>query len=238
MTPGLPPLCLSPFLLSAVLQIKKAVYFFIHQLSTLCLDYEYHHLKSKKVTLLFNSVALLEQNPGIFCFIFAYMSAVEIETNSELYSKAERPEEKVVNDTENEGAEVSDAAKDVRIKEDFENTDDAEDDNEKKRAADESAEKPKKKHRKRRQDTLPEEASESGEESVNGDDDKADEKDDEDDDEEGDLIEIDEANIILGGRRTRGKKIDYAKAAEDIPEDEDDDDEEEADFEDKGEEEQ
>ena len=45
--------------------------------------------------------------------------------------------------------------------------------------------------------------------------------------EDDDLAEIDPSNII-GGRRTRGKEIDFAKAAEEAGEmDEDDDDDEE-----------
>lgn len=41
------------------------------------------------------------------------------------------------------------------------------------------------------------------------------------------MDEIDQSNIITGGRRTRGRVIDFAKAAEENPaqeEDEDDDD--------------
>lgn len=48
------------------------------------------------------------------------------------------------------------------------------------------------------------------------------------------MDEIDLSNIVEGGRRTRGKVIDWAKAAENVPtneEDEDDDD----DFEGEGE---
>lgn len=36
------------------------------------------------------------------------------------------------------------------------------------------------------------------------------------------MEEIDTSNIV--GRRTRGKNIDFTKAAEDVPEDEDEDD--------------
>lgn len=39
------------------------------------------------------------------------------------------------------------------------------------------------------------------------------------------MEEIDTSNIISDGRRTRGRKIDFAKAAEDFPEDDDEDDE-------------
>jgi len=45
------------------------------------------------------------------------------------------------------------------------------------------------------------------------------------------MEEIDEDNIISSGRRTRGKAIDFAKAAEGLDDDEDDEDED-ADFED------
>lgn len=47
------------------------------------------------------------------------------------------------------------------------------------------------------------------------------------------MEEIDEDNIIADGRRTRGKAIDFAKAAEDLgDEDLDDDEDEDDDFED------
>lgn len=63
-----------------------------------------------------------------------------------------------------------------------------------------------------------------------------DEDDDEDDDvdeedaevEEDNLEEIDPENIV--GRRTRGKVIDFAKAAQENPPEDDDDDEEDEDF--------
>lgn len=44
------------------------------------------------------------------------------------------------------------------------------------------------------------------------------------------MEEIDTSNIISGGRRTRGRQIDFAKAAEELPE-EDDDEEDDDDFE-------
>ena len=44
------------------------------------------------------------------------------------------------------------------------------------------------------------------------------------------MEEIDESNIISGGRRTRGKTIDFAKAAEGLDDEEDEDEDE--DFED------
>lgn len=44
------------------------------------------------------------------------------------------------------------------------------------------------------------------------------------------MEEIDLGNIIQGGRRTRGRQIDFAKAAEELPE-EDDDEEDDEDFE-------
>ena len=44
------------------------------------------------------------------------------------------------------------------------------------------------------------------------------------------MEEIDLDNIV--GTRTRGKNIDYAQAAQDLPEDEDEDDEDDDDFED------
>lgn len=45
------------------------------------------------------------------------------------------------------------------------------------------------------------------------------------------MEEIDPSNIITGGRRTRGKDIDFAKAAQELGDDEDDEDDD-ADFED------
>ncbi|CAC9886604.1 unnamed protein product [Aureobasidium pullulans] len=51
-----------------------------------------------------------------------------------------------------------------------------------------------------------------------------------DEGEEDNMEEIDEDNIISGGRRTRGKTIDFAKAAEGLDDDEDED--EDDDFED------
>ncbi|RYP50094.1 hypothetical protein DL768_004298 [Monosporascus sp. mg162] len=50
------------------------------------------------------------------------------------------------------------------------------------------------------------------------------------DEEEDGMEEIDLNNIVEGGRRTRGRVIDWAKAAEENPA-EDDDDEDEDDFE-------
>ncbi|KAI0518432.1 histone chaperone domain CHZ-domain-containing protein [Xylaria bambusicola] len=72
-----------------------------------------------------------------------------------------------------------------------------------------------------------------------------DEDDDEDsgDEEAGDdaaddddnMDEIDLNNIVDGGRRTRGRVIDWAKAAEENPADDDDDDDDEDDFQPEGE---
>ncbi|KAF2197930.1 hypothetical protein GQ43DRAFT_443797 [Delitschia confertaspora ATCC 74209] len=47
----------------------------------------------------------------------------------------------------------------------------------------------------------------------------------EDIEEEDNMEEIDTNNIITNGRRTRGKNIDFTKAAQELPEEEDDDDE-------------
>jgi hypothetical protein len=44
------------------------------------------------------------------------------------------------------------------------------------------------------------------------------------------MEEIDTSNILSNGRRTRGRQIDFAKAAEELPE-EDDDEEDDDDFE-------
>ena len=49
------------------------------------------------------------------------------------------------------------------------------------------------------------------------------------------MAEIDMENIVPEGRRTRGKAIDFAKAAQESPEDEEED-EEDGDFEDPSEE--
>jgi hypothetical protein len=38
------------------------------------------------------------------------------------------------------------------------------------------------------------------------------------------MEEIDTSNILSDGRRTRGRQIDFAKAAEELPEEEDDED--------------
>ncbi len=53
---------------------------------------------------------------------------------------------------------------------------------------------------------------------------------DDDDDADDDLGEIDLDNVV--GRRTRGRVIDFAKAAEENPADEDEDEDEDDDFED------
>ncbi|KFY11658.1 hypothetical protein V492_04327 [Pseudogymnoascus sp. VKM F-4246] len=44
------------------------------------------------------------------------------------------------------------------------------------------------------------------------------------------MEEIDTSNIISGGRRTRGRQIDFAQAAKDLPE-EDEDEDDDGDFE-------
>lgn len=44
------------------------------------------------------------------------------------------------------------------------------------------------------------------------------------------MEEIDTSNIISGGRRTRGRQIDFVKAAKELPEDEEDE-EDDGDFE-------
>lgn len=46
------------------------------------------------------------------------------------------------------------------------------------------------------------------------------------------MEEIDEDNIIAGGRRTRGKAIDFAKAAAELDDEDDEDEDEDDDFED------
>ncbi|KAH9908079.1 hypothetical protein F4778DRAFT_461274 [Xylariomycetidae sp. FL2044] len=61
------------------------------------------------------------------------------------------------------------------------------------------------------------------------------EGDDGDEDAEDGMDEIDLNNIVEGGRRTRGRVIDWAKAAEENPAEDDDDDEDEDDFEPEGE---
>lgn len=87
--------------------------------------------------------------------------------------------------------------------------------NDKKRPIDEDKKK-KKKRRTNYDDDLPKEKSEDEQDK---DDDEGDEDEDGEDDvglddEEDDLTEIDTTNIITTGRRTRGKVIDFAKAAE------------------------
>ena len=44
------------------------------------------------------------------------------------------------------------------------------------------------------------------------------------------MEEIDLDNIVAGGRRTRGRIIDFAKAAEENPPDDDEDEDEDDDF--------
>lgn len=90
----------------------------------------------------------------------------------------------------------------------------------------ETAEKPEKKHKKRRrrqyEDEVPKEKSEDEGEDEEDEDDDGDEINDEladlDDEDDDDLAEIDPANIIPSGRRTRGKVIDFTKAAEKLKE--------------------
>jgi hypothetical protein len=45
-----------------------------------------------------------------------------------------------------------------------------------------------------------------------------------DEDDDDNMEEIDLDNIIADGRRTRGRQIDFAKAAEETPEDDEDED--------------
>ena len=45
------------------------------------------------------------------------------------------------------------------------------------------------------------------------------------------MEEIDTSNILSDGRRTRGRQIDFAKAAEELPEEEEDEEEDDDDFE-------
>ncbi|OAQ60965.1 histone chaperone domain CHZ domain-containing protein [Pochonia chlamydosporia 170] len=77
----------------------------------------------------------------------------------------------------------------------------------------------------------------TGDAAMDEDDDEDDDDDDDDDDdeeenaaggeEEDGMEEIDLNNIVDGGRRTRGAKIDFAKAAEQLPADEDEEDDDE-----------
>ncbi|KAI4747990.1 hypothetical protein E4T50_01757 [Aureobasidium sp. EXF-12298] len=67
-------------------------------------------------------------------------------------------------------------------------------------------------------------------EDMDMDDDSSSEEEQEEEGEEDNMEEIDESNILSGGRRTRGKTIDFAKAAEGLEDDEDED--EDDDFED------
>ncbi|GEQ72200.1 hypothetical protein JCM33374_g5887 [Metschnikowia sp. JCM 33374] len=93
------------------------------------------------------------------------------------------------------------------------------------------------KRRRRQYDDAPKEEpeSEDGEDDNDDKDGKLGEENDEDEDDDDDnLGGVDASNIIAGGRRTRGKKIDYKKANEEVPLP-DDDDEDDEEFEDKGE---
>ncbi|KAF8864415.1 hypothetical protein BDZ45DRAFT_737418 [Acephala macrosclerotiorum] len=51
-----------------------------------------------------------------------------------------------------------------------------------------------------------------------------------DEEDEDNMEEINTDNIIPSGRRTRGRNIDFAKAAAEMPEDEDEDEDEDDDF--------
>ncbi|KAJ2901278.1 hypothetical protein MKZ38_002028 [Zalerion maritima] len=62
------------------------------------------------------------------------------------------------------------------------------------------------------------------------DDDDSDEEEEEPAAEEDGMEEIDPSNIIATGRRTRGRVIDFAKAAEENPPDVDEDEEDDDDF--------
>ncbi|RYP90733.1 hypothetical protein DL770_003128 [Monosporascus sp. CRB-9-2] len=75
-------------------------------------------------------------------------------------------------------------------------------------------------------------AEEPADTSMDEDDDESEEEvaDAAEDEEEDGMEEIDLNNIVEGGRRTRGRVIDWAKAAEENPA-EDDDDDDEDDFE-------
>jgi Histone chaperone domain CHZ len=53
----------------------------------------------------------------------------------------------------------------------------------------------------------------------------------EDEVDEDNMEEIDPSNIISSGRRTRGRQIDFAKAAQELPEVDDEDDDDDDDFE-------
>ncbi|KAF8539983.1 histone chaperone domain CHZ-domain-containing protein [Trichophaea hybrida] len=68
---------------------------------------------------------------------------------------------------------------------------------------------------------------ESSDEEIGAGDESAMDLEDADDD---DLAEIDTSNIIQGGRRTRGAKIDFKAAQENEMLDDDDDDDDDADF--------
>lgn len=104
----------------------------------------------------------------------------------------------------------------------------------KKRGSTQEPEK-RKRHRRRQYDDAPKEEpeSEEGEDEDDEKDPKAEEHEDEDEDEDDNLGGVDASNIIPGGRRTRGKKIDYKKANEEVPLP-DDDEEDDEEFEDKG----
>lgn len=92
---------------------------------------------------------------------------------------------------------------------------------EKKRDLEDSGDKKKKRQRRRKyEDEVPKEEPKSDEEAE-----FEAEEDNLDDDDDEDFLEIDESNIITSGRRTRGKVVDYRKAAEQIPEDDEDDEE-------------
>ncbi|KAI1325604.1 histone chaperone domain CHZ-domain-containing protein [Xylariaceae sp. FL0255] len=74
-------------------------------------------------------------------------------------------------------------------------------------------------------------AEEPVDQSMDEDDDDDDEEDEAAEEEDDNMDEIDLNNIVEGGRRTRGKVIDWAKASQENPAPEEDDDEDEDDFE-------
>lgn len=111
-------------------------------------------------------------------------------------------------ETKAEDKQPEDAKTDNTTKE-TESIEGSKDDESKKRSLGQP--KPKKRRRRQYDDDVPKEKEEEDE-----DDEENEENDDvvDEDEEEDDLLEIDQSNIITTGRRTRGKVIDFVKAAE------------------------
>lgn len=155
--------------------------------------------------------------PGSHNFLQAQKRAYKYNSQSPIFhpsmSDTEKPvAEKKVEEKVEEKVEDSKPVE-KKASEDVEKAEEKTEGSEKKRATD-GEDKLKKRRKRRQYDDLPKEEPES----EDGEDDTKDDnrlEQEWDDDEEEDMLEIDESNIITG-RRTRGKVIDFKKAAEEL----------------------